>query len=90
MKITLYKSKVNPDLGFSIQEEFEHKYDSKTNQLKKTKNKIFTLWIDEFEGGEAYETDWTYVEDENEFKSFDDAMNYILENYGEVEKLAVY
>ena len=35
----------------------------------------------------TYETDWDYVDG---FKSFDDAMNYILENHGEVEKLAVY
>ena len=53
MKITIYKSKVNPDLGFSIQEDFGNKYDPQTKQLKRTKDKIFTLWIDEFEGGEA-------------------------------------
>ena len=43
--------------------------------------------MDPYEGGEAYETDWDYVDG---FKSFDDAMNYNLENHGEVEKLAVY
>ena len=86
MKITIYKSKVNPDLGFSIQEDFGNKYDPQTKQLKRTKDKIFTLWIDEFEGGEAYETDWTYVEDQNEFKSHEEALQYVVDNYGEVEK----
>jgi hypothetical protein len=43
--------------------------------------------MDPYEGGEAYESDWEYI---NEFKSFDDAMNYILENYGEVQKIAVF
>ena len=87
MKITIYKSKVNPDLGFSIHEDFENKWDAKLQKSISTKNKVYQLWMDEFEGGEAYETDWEHI---NEFKSFDDAMKYILENHGEVEKLAVY
>lgn len=87
MKITIYKSKVNPDLGFSIQEDFENKYDPKTKQLKKSKDKTFFLWIDEFEGGEAYESDWTYL---GEFKSHEATLQYVVDNYGEVEKSAVY
>jgi len=87
MKITIYKSKVNPDLGFSIQEDFGNKYDPQTKQLKKSKDKTFVLWIDEFEGGEAYESDWTYLE---EFKSHEAALQYVVDNYGEVEKSAVY
>ena len=87
MKITIFQLKSNPEIGFSIQEDFENKWNSKLQQSIKTKNKSYHLWIDEYEGGEAYETDWTYVD---EFKSFDDAMNYILENHGEVEKTAVY
>jgi hypothetical protein len=87
MKNTIFQLKSNPEIGFSIQEDYENKYDPKTQQLKKTTNKVCQLWIDECEGGEAYETDWTHVD---EFKLFDDAMNYILENYGEVEKLAVH
>lgn len=90
MKITIYKSKVNPDLGFSIQEDFGNKYDPQTKQLKLSKDKTFILFIDEFEGGEAYESDWTYVEDENEFKSHESALQYVIDNYGEVEKLYVY
>ena len=87
MKITIFQLKSNPEIGFSIQEDFENKWNSKLQQSIKTKNKSYHLWIDEFEGGEAYETDWNHID---EFKSFDDAMNYILENYGEVEKMAVY
>jgi hypothetical protein len=87
MKITIFQLKSNPEIGFSIQEDFENKWDSKLQESIKTKNKIYQLFIDEYEGGEAYLTDWTHVD---EFKSFDDAFNYILENYGEVEKMAVY
>ena len=44
MKITIYKSKTNPDLGFSIQEDFGNKYDPQTKQLKNTKgNFAFTV-----------------------------------------------
>jgi hypothetical protein len=58
MKITIFQLKSNPDIGFSINEDLENKYDK-----------------------------WTHID---EFGSFDDAMNYILENHGEVEKMAVY
>ena len=87
MKITTYKSKVNPNLGFSIQEDFGNKYDPKTKQLKLSDDKVFILCIDEFEGGEAYQDDWTY---EDEFSSYEEALKYINDNYGKVEKLAVY
>lgn len=87
MKITIYQSKMNPDWGFSIQEDFGNKYDPKTRQLKKSKDKSFVLWFDEFEGGDAYETDWDYID---EFKSFDEAYEYIIENYGDIEKKAIY
>lgn len=71
MKITIYKSKTNPDLGFSIQE---------------VKGEV-TLWLDEFEGGEAYQDDWTY---EAEFKNVQEAQDYIYQTYGEVELLDTY
>jgi hypothetical protein len=87
MKITIFQLKSNPEIGFSIQEDFENKWDSKLQQSIKTKNKSYNLWVDTYEGGEAYETDWDHID---EFKSFDDAMNYILENHGEVEKIGVY
>jgi len=87
MKITIFQLKSNPEIGFSIHEDFENKYNPKTKKLERAKDKTYQLWMDPYEGGEAYETDWDYVDG---FKSFDDAMNYILENHGEVEKLAVY
>lgn len=87
MKILIYQLKSNPDIGFSIHEDFGNKYDPQTRQLKKSKDKTFILWIDEFEGGEAYETDWNYID---EFKSFDETYDYIIENYGDVEKKAIY
>jgi hypothetical protein len=70
MKITIYQSKTNSDLGFSIQEDSP---------------KDVSLWIDEYEGGDAYVTDWNYLE---EFTSKEDAMKYIIDNYGQVEKKA--
>ena len=87
MKITTFQLKSKPEIGFSINEDFENKWDAKSQKLVTTKNKSYHLWMDEFEGGEAYETDWDHID---EFKSFDDAMNYILENYGEVQKIAVF
>ena len=71
MTITIYKSKTNTDLGFSIQE---------------VKGEV-TLWLDEFEGGEAYQDDWTY---EAEFKNVQEAQDYIYQTYGEVELLDTY
>ena len=71
MKITIYKSKTNTDLGFSIQD---------------VKGEV-TLWLDEFEGGEAYQDDWTY---EAEFKNVQEAQDYIYQTYGEVELLDTY
>lgn len=74
MKITIYKSKTNPDLGFSIQE---------------VKGEI-SLWVDEYEGGEAYQDDWTYDDEQPEFKSTQEAYEYIVENNGEVELIDTY
>jgi hypothetical protein len=71
MTITIYKSKTNTDLGFAIQE---------------VKGGV-TLWLDEFEGGEAYQDDWTY---EAEFKNVQEAQDYIYQTYGEVELLDTY
>jgi len=50
MKITIYQSKTNPDMGFSIQEDFGNKYDTISKSLKKSKDKTYVVWIDEFEG----------------------------------------
>jgi hypothetical protein len=74
-------------MGFSIQEDFGNKYDTISKSLKKSKDKTYVVWIDEFEGGKAYQDDWTYVD---EFTSHEGALQYIEDNYGEVEKSAVY
>lgn len=66
MNIKTYKSKTNEEYGFSIQEY----------------NKKVSLWMDEYEGGDAHDIDWSYID---EFKTVDEAYSYILENYGEVE-----
>ena len=57
MKITIFKLKSNPEIGFSIHEDFENKYNPATKKLVKTRNKSYQLWIDPYEGGEAYESD---------------------------------
>lgn len=71
MKITIYRSKTNPDLGICTQE---------------VKNEV-TVWVDEYEGGEAYQDDWTYVES---FNNVQEAQDYIHQTYGEVELLDTY
>lgn len=65
IEVNRYQPKNNPDLGFIIE-----------TKLGKT-----TLWIDEFEGGDACDMDWSYVD---EFDSQNDAINYVVENYGEI------
>lgn len=87
MKITIYQSKVNPEMGFSISEDFENKYNPKTKSSNTTTNKVYSVWVDRYEGGEAYESDWEYID---EFKSFEVALKHITDTYGEIEKKAVY
>jgi len=74
MTITIYKSKTNPDLGICIQE---------------VKNQI-TVWVDEFEGGEAYQDDWSYDEDQPDFSSVQEAQDYIYQKWGDVEFVETY
>jgi len=65
VEVNRYQSKENSDLGFFIE----------------TMNGKTTLWKDEFEGGDANEMDWMYVD---EFEDQDAAINYIVKNYGEI------
>lgn len=74
MTITIYRSKTNPDLGICTQE---------------VKNEV-TVWVDEYEGGEAYQDDWTYDDEQPEFKTTQEAQDYIHQTYGEVELLDTY
>lgn len=70
---TIFQSVEKPELGFLIQ----------VSEKKKTKKgeKNVHVWIDEYEGGEAYLTDWDFLES---FDSFDEAKQYIIDNYGEI------
>ena len=83
MKTTLYKSLDNPDYGFSINESAELKY-KKDGTEERTGNKIYSVWFDEYEGGEAYADDWEF---EEEFKTFKEAKAYIEATYGKVKKI---
>jgi hypothetical protein len=65
MDVTIYRSVKNPDMGFSINKE----------------ENTYSVWIDNYEGGEAYVTDWTY---EDEFSTKEEAMEYITQLYGDV------
>ena len=84
MTLTIYQSLENPALGFSVSEENQHKYNTKKQKLVNTGKKTYNVWIDEFEGGNAYQDDWSFVE---EFKSDDKAMKYLKEKYGDVKKI---
>lgn len=74
MTITIYRSKTNPDLGICIQEV----------------KKQITVWVDEFEGGEAYQDDWSYDEDQPNFSSVQEAQDYIYQKWGDVEFVETY
>lgn len=65
VEVNRYQSKENSDYGFVIE----------------TMNGKTTLWMDEFEGGDAHDMDWQYVD---EFEDHDVAINYIVKNYGEI------
>lgn len=69
MTITIYRSKTNPDKGICIQE---------------VKGEL-SVWIDEYEGGEAYQDDWTYDDGQPTFKDMQEAQDYITQKHGEVE-----
>jgi hypothetical protein len=74
MRILIYQSKTNTDLGVSIQV---------------VKNEI-TVWVDEYEGGEAYQDDWSYDEDQPDFKNIQEAQDYIYQKYGELKFIEEY
>ncbi len=69
--LTFYKSKENEDLGFVINED------------STTPDEV-TLWVDECEGGQAYIEEFAY---EETFGNKEEAYQYILDNYGDVELL---
>ena len=63
----VYKSVSIPDVGFIVQKESDG----------------FTIWIDNYESGEAYITDWEFL---NKSKTFSQAYKWLLDNYGKVKK----
>lgn len=71
MTITIYRSKTNTDLGICIQEV----------------RKEITVWVDEYEGGEAYQDDWSY---DSNFSSVQEAQDYIYQKWGDVEFVETY
>jgi hypothetical protein len=71
MKVSVYRSKINPELGFVIQE---------------VKDEV-SLWVDEYEGGEAYVTDLDFEEN---FKIEQDAIDYINNKWGTIELINIY
>lgn len=85
MKIDVYQSISNPELGFSIYENYDVKYKRDGTKVV-LKNKIYSVWIDNYEGGEAYVTDWDFVE---EFKSHKEAKDFIINKYGKIKKLKI-
>jgi hypothetical protein len=94
MKIWKYKLTKNPNDyegdGFTIQEE---------NHGKKPNKKTYSIWHDPFEGGQAYDSDWTIVNEETfpnlnlpdlgEWKSFDEAYKWIVDNFGEITEIEI-
>lgn len=95
MERRIYRVKNIPNNGFTIQETEDINY----RTGKKTGKMVYNIWFDQFEGGEAYDTDWMMIDegffdDMNQvtteipfygnWKSFDDAYNWLLENFGEM------
>jgi hypothetical protein len=86
MKITVYQSVSNPDFGISINEEEKIKVKKDGTEIPTGKVE-YTVWFDEYEGGHANDSDWSF---EEEFKTKEEALSYIDKNYGKVKKIAVY
>jgi len=98
MKIWKYKLNKNSDdfngNGFLIQKEnvfVYHKDGTKT----KTNKVRYTIWHDPYEGGQAYDSDWSYVTNDdynnvpmnNEWLSHDDAHKWIVDTYGDITEI---
>jgi hypothetical protein len=78
MQMWIYQTKSTPVKGFCIQEH--------------NKGTNYTIWCDSEEGGYAHDNDWEFCgsnEDyqgypNGELKTFDEAYNWIVDNYGEL------
>ncbi len=72
----------SPDEGLCIQETDEVKYSK--NVPKMTGKKIYTIWHDPYESGEAYIEDWNYFDESD---SFDGAYKWCVDNYGKITEI---
>lgn len=96
METRIYKVVNDPEKGFSINETEEINYSS-----NKSGKKIYNIWYDSYEGGEAWEGDWDMVDEDyfqnfrnkkvteipkyGNWNSFESALDWIKENFGEVK-----
>ena len=80
--------------GFCIQRHFKCKY-KKNGKKIKTDKKIYIIFHDPYEGGEASDEDWICVDKEhyynvpndNEWYSREDAYKWIIDNYGDITEI---
>ena len=93
MRFWIYRLNKDENQAFNIQEH--DIFSSKTGKLVNV-GKKYTIWYDKYEGGYAYDSDWTYVYDSDEFpnvpesgkwKSYEEAYKWITDNYGEVTEI---
>lgn len=83
MQFWIYRLNKDENQAFNIQEQ------------DKMGKKIYTIWYDKYEGGYAYDSDWSYVDgdefpnvpDSSEWKSYDEAYKWIVDNYGDVTEI---
>ena len=79
-----YVSVKDPEKGFYIIEQDQVKYKRNGDSVK-TGKKEYSIWIDEFEGGEAGDDDWEFINDG--FLLFQSAYNWVVKNYGEIKEI---
>jgi hypothetical protein len=82
MNNTIFQSVKKPAHGFSINEEPEQKYNGALKRLKPTGKIIYSVWFDEFYGGDAETTDWVY---QMELNSFNNAKAHIERTWGKIK-----
>lgn len=94
MQMWIYRLNNNEEQAFCIQEQDETKY-HRNGTSTKTGKKVYTIWHDQYEGGYAYDSDWNFVDgdgypnvpESGEWKSYDDAYKWIIDNYGNVTEI---
>ena len=75
----------SPEEALLIIENDEYKYPKKNDfNPVKTGKKIFNVWHDPYESGEAYYEDWDHLD---EFKSYDEAYEWCVNTYGKITEI---